>query len=51
MGWIVVLVKPTTGYLFHPGYFPRKFHYKRDAEELKRVVESNGGQAEVKPAK
>lgn len=51
MVWIVHLVKPPTPYLYKPGYFPRSFAYKRDAMNLKRSVESNGGKAKVVPSK
>lgn len=47
MPWIVILTQPPKINDFRPGFFPRKCHYKKDAEELKREVESKGGKALV----
>lgn len=46
-GWIVRLIKPPKVNDFRAGFFPRKFHYKRDAEELVKEVETKGGEAVV----
>ena len=51
MPWIVRLIKTPTVNVFRSGFFPRKFHYKKDALELKREVESKGGQAVVEKDK
>ena len=34
-----------------PGYFPRGFHYKREAEKVAQEVAEHGGQAKVEPTK
>lgn len=47
MPWLVKLVKTPTVNDFRRGFFPRKFHYKKDAEELRREVESKGGEAKI----
>ncbi len=49
--WVVTLVKPPTTNDFRSDYFPRRFHYKRDANELKVEVEHKGGEAKVERAK
>lgn len=51
MPWIVKLVKSPKFYAYRRDYFPRKFHYKKDAEWLKKEVESQGGEATVTKAK
>lgn len=45
MAWQVVLVKAPVPFLYQTNYFPRSFHYKKDAERLKREVEQKGGLA------
>lgn len=47
MAWVVRLVKPPTINDFRSDYFPRRFHYKADAEVLKAEVEHKGGEAVV----
>ncbi len=47
MPWVVKLVKTPTINDFRSGFFPRTFHYKKDALELKQEVEQKGGQAVV----
>lgn len=51
MGWIVKLVKKPTINDFRAGFFPRKFHLKKDAEELKKEVAQKGGEALVEKTK
>ncbi len=50
MSWIVKIVKVPTQNDFRTGFFPRRVHYKRDAEELKREVEQKDGQATIEKA-
>ena len=48
-GWVVKLTKQPnhhTNY-YPPGYFPRGFHYKKEALNLKKEVEEMGGKATV----
>lgn len=47
MPWIVRLTKSPKINDFRPDYFPRKVCYKKYALELKREVESKGGEAVV----
>jgi hypothetical protein len=47
MSWVVILVKPPKQNDFRSDYFPRKFHYKVDAEELAKEVCKKGGEAKV----
>jgi hypothetical protein len=49
MPWIVRLIKTPKVNDFRSDYFPRKLHYKRDAEELVREVEQKGGAAVLEP--
>ena len=49
MPWIVKLVKEPTRYVYRRGFFPRKYHYKRDALDLVQEVKSNGGEAVCEP--
>ena len=50
--WIVVLVeKPPMHYVYRDGFFPRKFAYKRDAEELVKEVARKGGEAKLEKIK
>lgn len=39
MPWVVRLTQVPKINDFRSGFFPRKFHYKKDAEELKDEVE------------
>ena len=45
--WIVEATPPSapakTGWDFQEGFFPRKVHYKADAEQYKREAEAKGG--------
>jgi hypothetical protein len=44
--WLVILKKQTN----HPyplGYWPRKFEHKSDAEHWIKILESDGGEAEL----
>lgn len=45
--WKVRLVKPPKINDFRSDYFPRGFHYKKDALALKKEVEEKGGEAVV----
>lgn len=45
MSWIVELIQPPPVNTFGSNYFPRKFHYKSDAEKLRQEIEQNGGKA------
>ena len=47
MGWIVKIVKTPTINVFRSDFFPRKFHYKKDAQELQQEVKNKGGEAVV----
>jgi hypothetical protein len=47
MKWIVVLVTPPKQNDFRAGFFPRKFHYKRDAQELVEEIRRKGGVARI----
>lgn len=47
MPWKVELVKPPKPFLWQSDYFPRTFHYKKDAEQLKLEVEAKGGEAKL----
>lgn len=49
--WVVKLVKTPNTNDFRSGFFPRKVWYKKDALELKKEVESKGGQAVVEKLK
>ncbi len=51
MSWEVKLVKPTRDAYFKQGFFPRKFHYKREALELQSEVQTKGGVAVVENVK
>ena len=46
--YTVVLIKNPVPYNYPPGYFPRGFAYKKDAEKLAADIEKNGGKAEVR---
>lgn len=48
-GWKVILITPPKGNDFREGYFPRKFHYKRDALELQAEVLRKGGEVKIVP--
>lgn len=43
--WIVKLVKPPVINDFRAGFFPRKFHARRDANALVAEVKTKGGEA------
>ena len=45
--WQVEIVRLPAVHDFRDGFFPRKFRYKRDAEELAREVAEKGGEAVV----
>lgn len=45
--WVVKLVQTPKQNDFRHDFFPRHFHYKKDAEELKKEVEKKGGEAKV----
>lgn len=47
MPWLVRLTKPPQINDFRSDYFPRKFHYKKDAQELVDEVAHKGGKAVV----
>ena len=52
MPWIVKLVKEgdlDLGYIYRDGYFPRRFHYKKDAQNLAEEVDRLGGMALIEP--
>ena len=46
--WEVNLLEDTKGVHWPADYFPRRFHYKHEAKELKDAVERRGGRAEVR---
>ena len=50
MPWIVRLTKAPTTNDFRSDYFPRKYHYKKDADALLLEVVSKGGEAVVEKA-
>lgn len=45
--WTVKLTKSPKPNCYPNNYFPRDFHYKKDALALKEEVEKKGGKAEV----
>jgi hypothetical protein len=45
--WQVTLTKPPSPGIFREGFFPRKIHYKRDAETLVEEVRTHKGDAEI----
>ena len=45
--WIVEIVQPVTKIAFKDDYFPRRFHYKSDAVQLKKDVSKAGGIARI----
>ena len=45
MAWKVELVKNPTPFFWKSDYFPRTFHYKKDAEQVVKEVEAKGGLA------
>jgi hypothetical protein len=47
--YLVVLEKNPVPYNYPPGYFPRKFAYKKDADKLAEEIDRNGGKAVVMP--
>jgi hypothetical protein len=49
--WLVKLIKRPTRDDFPAGYFPRGFHYKKDALKLVEEVKQKGGDAIVEPAR
>lgn len=49
--WIVRLVKPPKYNNFRSNFFPRRLYYKKDAEELKKEVESKGGEVIIEKEK
>jgi hypothetical protein len=51
MTWQVKLTKTPLVNDFRSDFFPRKFHYKKDAQKLRKEVESKGGQAVVEKVK
>ncbi len=50
--WVVKLTKPLPlANPFRANFFPREFHYKKDAQALVKEVEREGGKATVEKAK
>lgn len=47
--WTVRLVKAPERNDFRDGFFPRGFHYKREAEWLVAEVRQKGGEAKIEP--
>jgi hypothetical protein len=45
--WLVELVKTPTINDFRAGFFPRKFRYKTQANDLVEEVRKKGGEAKV----
>jgi len=45
--WTVVLDKKPIVDDFRADYFPRRFHYKRDAVQLVAEVKRKGGEAHI----
>lgn len=45
--WSVEIVRGPFAGVYRAGYFPRGFHYKRDAVKLLAEVGRNGGEARV----
>lgn len=48
MAWIVILKKETEDKGFPPGYFPRRFHHKKDAKAFIEEIRGRGGKAELR---
>ncbi len=48
--WVVVLKRPASENVWAPGYFPRLFRYKKDADRLAAEVRAKGGRVEVSKA-
>ena len=44
---IVVIDKIGKDFDFKPVFFPRRFHYKKDAEDLVKEVILKGGEAHI----
>jgi hypothetical protein len=51
MPWQVILIRPPRINDFGSDFFPRKFAYKRDAQQLKEEVKHKGGEARVERTK
>jgi len=49
--WLVKLLREPVPNTYGPGYFPRAFIYKADADSLARRVREAGGEVEVVFAK
>ena len=49
--WLVKIVKMPTINDYRSNFFPRKVYYKKDALELKKEVETKGGQAYIERTK
>ncbi len=47
MPWVVKLTKRTSFVYFKSDFFPRTFHYKKDALALQAEVQEKGGEAIV----
>lgn len=47
MPWLVKMVSPPKNHSYRHGFFPRSFHYKRDAVNLQQEVQRAGGKAVV----
>ncbi len=47
MPWTVKLTKTPTINDFRSDFFPRKFAYKKDAQELQKEVENKGGKSQL----
>lgn len=47
MPWIVRLIRAPKINDFRSDFFPRRFAYKKDAEELRKEVAGKGGEAVV----
>lgn len=45
--WQVILVKAPHKNDYRADYFPRKFHYRSNAEVLRQEIEQKGGAARI----
>lgn len=45
--WIVNLIKAPPSSVYKPEYFPRKFHYLKDAKDCVESIKRMGGKAEI----
>ena len=51
MPWIVKIISLPKCNVFRSGFFPRTVYYKKDAKELVKEVEFQGGKAVIEKVK